>query len=58
MGDDIGWGLWSMDICFDIQSTSIVQLSNQNLYFHQCHDLLMTQLSLQGSLKDTILLFL
>ena len=58
MSDDICSGLLSLSVCFDFRSTSIVQLSNQNLYFHQCHDLLMTQLSLQGSLKDTILLFL
>ena len=30
MGDDIGSGLSSMDICFDFRSTNVVQLSNRN----------------------------
>ena len=27
MGDDIGWGLLSMAVCFDFCSTNVVQLS-------------------------------
>ena len=29
MGDEIGWGMSSMVICFDFFSTNVVQLSNQ-----------------------------
>ena len=50
MGDDIGLGLLSMAVCFDFRSINIVQLSNQNTYFHQfrCHHPLITQLSSKG----------
>ena len=47
MGDDIGSGLLSMDVCFDFCSSNIVQLSNLNLYFYlfRCHHPLITQLN-------------
>ena len=39
MGDGIGLHLSTMAVCFDFRSINIVQLSNQNPYFHrfQCH---------------------
>jgi len=47
MGDDIGLGLLSMAVCFDVCSTHVVQLSNRNLYFYwfQCYQPLITKLS-------------
>ena len=35
MGDDIGWGLLPMTVCFDFCSTKVVQLSYQNPYFYR-----------------------
>ena len=50
MGDDIGWGLSSMAVCFDFRSTNIVQLSNRNPYFFRfwCHHPLITQLTCES----------
>ena len=50
MGDDIGLGLLPMAICFDFQSTNVVQLSNWNPYFYRfgCHHPLITQLIVEN----------
>ena len=53
MGDDIGLGLFSMVVCFDLRSTNVVQLSYQspNFYPFRCHHTLITQLR-QAQNKD------
>ena len=47
MSDDIGFDLSSMAVCFDLHSTNVVQLNNQNPYFlwFWCHHPLITQLT-------------